>query len=123
VVTNFKSQIVSELLLQKKEVVMEANGRSMFPTMVKGDKIHLQHCLSNEVKVGDIVFGKFRETYCIHRVISTHPLLLTKGDSLEEVDPPIEEVFAKVKRIQRTWISRLRRMKLSLQSSIYGILN
>ncbi len=105
------SKLLAEILQERGQIVMQANGRSMFPTLVKGDRIHLKACTKEEARIGEIIFARFGKLYCLHRVVKEVPLT-TKGDALDQVDPPIEEVFGKVVEIQKTFFSRIRRWKI-----------
>lgn len=105
------SKILVEVLRERGQVVIQANGRSMYPTLVKGDRIHLNVCTKDEARIGEIIFARFGKQYCLHRVVRENPCI-TKGDALDQVDPPIEEVYGKVMRIQMTFFSRIRRWKI-----------
>lgn len=105
------SNLLAEVLKERGEILIQANGRSMYPTIVKGDRILLKTCEKTQVKMGDIVFARFGRQFCLHRVVKDFPLL-TKGDALDQVDPPIEEVYGHVLEIQKTFFSRIRRWKI-----------
>jgi hypothetical protein len=106
-----KSKLLAEILVEKRELTIQATGKSMFPALVKGDRILLRSCGFSDAKIGDIILARFGRQYCLHRVVRESPLT-TKGDSLTQVDPPIEEVFGKVWQIEKTLISRIRRWKI-----------
>lgn len=106
-----KTKLLGEVLAEKGEITIQATGGSMFPAVVKGDRIHLRTCSLQEAKIGDIILARFGRQYCLHRVIKESPFT-TKGDALAQVDPPIEEVFGKVWQIEKTLLSRIRRWKI-----------
>lgn len=85
-----------------------ANGCSMFPIIVKGDRIALKIC-KDPVVLGDIVLAKLvNGQWVIHRVVNTNPIE-TKGDANESNDLKVADVVASVVKIEKTVISRLRR--------------
>jgi phage repressor protein C with HTH and peptisase S24 domain len=94
------------------DYVLSGTGSSMIPTIVRGDRLHIRK-LAEPPRPGDIlicqdVIGR----YLIHRVVQTKPELRTQGDAVNELDPPIQEVLGIVYLIEKTWLSRLRRIKL-----------
>lgn len=105
--------------------VLSANGASMVPTIVRGDRIHLEASpeVLGKLTHGDIVLARDAlGRYLIHRIRvlqpaadsrvrdRSSPRIITRGDALDQDDPPIARVLAKVTRIERTWRSRLRRL-------------
>ena len=95
-------------------MIITVNGGSMVPTIVKGDRVHIRQAKC-PVAVGQVVLCK--DTYgkhMIHRVVAVTPAIVTRGDALESDDAPIDKVLGIVTRVEKTWISRLRRFTLRL---------
>ncbi len=116
------SELASNLLTSgmAKALVLQANGRSMFPAVVKGDRVHLVRVENNAAQVGDILFCRgVSGRFYIHRLVSLSPAPRTRGDALAQEDEEIAEILAKVSRVEKTWRSRLRRITLRLRK-LYG---
>jgi hypothetical protein len=92
------------------QIVIGAQGLSMVPTIVPGDRIHLVRA-RRPIQIGDLVLAKGLQRFYVHRVVATSPRLRTKGDSAPVLDEEGVEAIAFVERIERTWLSRLRRIR------------
>jgi signal peptidase I len=112
------SSILESLRVEgRTKAVVSANGGSMFPTIVRGDRIHLDFG-SPLLKVGTIILARDRlGRHLIHRVVQLEPELITRGDACQTDDPPIESVLACVEKVEKTWCSRLRRIYFRFRAS------
>lgn len=116
-------QILSELRDDPalREFVLEANGGSMFPTIVKGDRLHLARCRNSDINPGDIIlaqdpYGRF----LIHRVVQISPALRTRGDAMDSDDAERMDSIAIVRNIEKTFRSRLRRFMIHTRKIFYA---
>jgi signal peptidase I len=97
--------------------IVGATGKSMIPTIVRGDRIHIKRPALTP-SVGDIAVVRVRTgLFCIHRIRSVSPFIVTKGDASEIEDPPVDEIIGIVDHIERTWRSQLRRFFLKLRGA------
>lgn len=115
------SEIATELLADPNvnAIVLLANGGSMFPAVVKGDRLHLERSKDEAPEVGDIVFCRgVSGRFFVHRLVQMNPEPRTRGDALDADDEEIAEILAKVVHIEKTWRSRIRRLTL-LMRKIY----
>jgi signal peptidase I len=90
--------------------VFKVEGRSMHPTMINGEIVHVGRFDIKTTKPGDILLFKYGEVLAVHRLItlSTNTggedsLLITAGDGLLIYDAPIKagDVLGKVEFIER----------------------
>lgn len=96
-------------------MVICANGASMAPSIVKGDRLHVRRP-SGPLHVGDVVLARTASgRHVIHRIIALEPEIVTCGDAVEEPDERIDELLMRVERIETTWRSRLRRLTLKIE--------
>jgi hypothetical protein len=108
-------QKLLEILASKqRSFVMSANGSSMVPFLVRGDRLHFER--GADVALGDVVLYRSPSgRLLIHRVCSLSPLC-TKGDNVDEFDEPGGVSLARLVRVEKTWRSILRRYTLLLWS-------
>ena len=110
------NQIIKDILKKPeysaKEFIITANGSSMIPTIVKGDKIHVDPSKRN-FRTGEIIFGRDDSgALIVHRIVSTSPSLITKGDNVAFQTEGNVEALGKVVKIKRTPRSIFRRIWL-----------
>lgn len=110
------NEIMQEILQKTEynntEFIIAANGSSMIPTVVKGDRIHINP-KDKEFAIGDLLFGREENgSLIIHRVVQIHPELVTKGDNVPLQTERIVEALGKVTRVQKTPRSIFRRIWL-----------
>lgn len=98
--------------LSAKVLIITANGSSMIPTIVKGDRIYIDSSEKN-FKIGEIIFGRDESgSLIVHRIVSTRPSLVTKGDNVAFQTEGIVEALGKVVKIKKTPRSIFRRIWL-----------
>jgi Peptidase S24-like len=99
---------------------LRVTGWSMLPTVWPGDTLLIERVNSEVVSEGDIVlFGRDRRLF-VHRVvrkITEDSKILTRGDAMPRLDPPVldRDLMGKVVLIQRE--GRYIRPKSSLSLS------
>lgn len=72
-------------------------GSSMFPILLPTDKVLVKKCVLDELSVGDVIVWSEPDsfTFVAHRILSiapdaAPPCIVTKGDSCEKPDSPVE---------------------------------
>jgi signal peptidase I len=86
---------------------LPVEGRSMLPLLREGDRVLIAH--SRSIRVGDIVVLQSMDELVTHRVLeirntnSGERVLLTKGDHVSSMDPPVPEtkILGRVVAIRR----------------------
>lgn len=103
-----KRSLAMEMLRTTGLLRLQATGSSMLPALWPGDTLTIEACDRDYIKPGDIVFFARDGRYFIHRVLRKSPgwggqVLITRGDSLPQNDPPIrnDELLGRVSGIQR----------------------
>jgi signal peptidase I len=73
----------------------KANGTSMEPALHHGDALVLGSVDTGSLKVGDVVWALHEGWPIMHRVVDIYTdasgqrIVVTKGDNLDEADPPV----------------------------------
>ena len=101
-------ELSQELLERGGRLRFQAHGRSMHPFIKNGDIIVVEPKNGRSVNAGDIIFYHRPDgSPTIHRLVKIHSgkdrtVLITKGDALGSVDPPVnsEQVLGRVIIIQ-----------------------
>jgi hypothetical protein len=80
----------------------------MLPTLWPGDLLTVQSRRLEEIEPGEIVLYRRRDRFFIHRAVSKcltgdGLLLIARGDSMPEADPPVRtgQVLGKITEVQR----------------------
>lgn len=72
-------------------VRLQVTGASMIPTIWPGDILTVRSCSIDELQLGQIVLCKQERRLIAHRVTRIcGNLLITRGDTLRDNDPPIK---------------------------------
>jgi len=103
-----RAKLAAETLRAAGQLRLQVNGWSMFPAVRPGDTLDIECAESQSVLPGDLVLFMRAGRFFVHRVVDKHPrtaTLLTRGDSMPQLDPPIPEgdLLGKV-----VWIERRR---------------
>lgn len=108
------NQVFKKLLHTQEHVIVQANGRSMFPLIVPRNKVVVPPVDLGEIRTGMIVvfFDELKGAFIAHRVLENKPaerLFLCQGDSrmnVEEVN--YKYVLGEVTAIERAgvWFSK-----------------
>jgi len=144
---------VEALLDDELTLEIKMQGYSMFPALRNGDTSHIEKCLPDKVKRGDILVFKHRGKFIAHRLINIKKengelFFVAKGDNNLHYDPLFNEkelvgkVISAVQngttksqnllsaRIRKaltvrypTGITKLNNRQLQLQNRIEGIKN
>jgi signal peptidase I len=99
-----KLDLAAEVLCAGGSLRLMALGNSMLPSIWPGDVLCIEHKRGEEVVPGDIVLVARDGRFFIHRLMEKHESgWVTRGDSLPQNDPPVEEVqvLGKVSTIHR----------------------
>ncbi len=98
-------------LPQKKEIIVLADGNSMFPAIRKGDKVTIRKERFTDIEVNDIIAFHIvnRKNIIVHRVVKKikekkEDYLITKGDNNRGEDHWIvtrENFFGRIINIQK----------------------
>ncbi len=97
-------ELVGDVTRTAGESRLRVTGASMLPAVWPGDVITVQRRSWPDLRPGQIVLFRRDDRLVAHRVLSmSDGRLITKGDSLVAVDPPVEEseIIGQV-----VWISR-----------------
>jgi signal peptidase len=109
-----KLDLAAEVLRAGSSIRLQALGTSMLPAIWPGDVLCIERKPGDEIVPGDIVVVAREGRFFIHRLIEKHDSeWVTRGDSLPQNDPPVEEVqvLGKVSFIQRkagAWVPSAR---------------
>jgi signal peptidase I len=115
-----KCELSGEVLASSGTLRLRVTGSSMLPTVWPGNTLLIERANSEDVSEGDIVlFGRDRRLF-VHRVvrkITEDSKILTRGDAMPRLDPPVvdRDLMGKVVFIQRE--GRCIRPKSSLSLS------
>jgi signal peptidase I len=103
-----KTGLASEVLRSFGELRLQVEGSSMLPSIYPGDILTVRRAEIAGVVPGDIVLYTREDRLYAHRIVekicdSEGVLLLTRGDTLAENDPPISpaELLGQVTSIAR----------------------
>ena len=90
-------ELSQELLDRGGLLRFQANGSSMYPFIKNGDIIMVEPRNGNSVSTGDIIFYRRPDgSLAAHRLIKINGredslILITKGDALKYIDPPVND--------------------------------
>jgi signal peptidase I len=161
--TQLKHKLAIEVLRSFGQVRLAVTGTSMLPSIWPGDTLEVRRQAAQEILPGDVVLAKWDGGFMAHRVVECGagpplqnsssqsgrhsqqvratarrgetPFLLTRGDRLTTLDPPIAacDLLGRVTSIERggrlvdprltlgrrlgAWV--LRRSELATRSMIY----
>jgi len=99
-----KLDLAAEVLRAGSSIRLQALGTSMLPAIWPGDVLCIERKAGEEIVAGDIVVVAREGRFFIHRLIEKRESgWVTRGDSLPQNDPLVEEVqvLGKVSSIQR----------------------
>jgi len=106
-----KRSLAAEVLRSTGKVRLVARGHSMLPALWPGDLLNIEATSFDRVRAGDTVLFARDDRFLIHRVLdkhevrhgSTRPSLVTRGDSMPQVDAPVfgEELLGRVVSFER----------------------
>jgi signal peptidase I len=99
-----KLDLAAEVLRAGGNLRLQALGNSMLPAIWPGDVLCIEHRAGDEIVPGDIVLVARDGRFFIHRLMEKcESGWITRGDSLLQNDPPVEEiqVLGKVSTIHR----------------------
>lgn len=101
-------QLVAEALQLSGKARVRVFGTSMFPAVLPGDVLVVQRKEIGQLVPGDIVLFKRDDRLFAHRVVARMdrngvPCVVTSGDSLPDVDPPVfsHELLGRVTSVVR----------------------
>ena len=101
---DLKLDLAAEVLRAGGTLRLQALGNSMLPAIWPGDVLCIERSAGDEIVPGDIVLVAGDGRFFIHRLMEKHESgWITRGDSLPQNDPPVEEVqvLGKVSTIHR----------------------
>lgn len=82
--------LTSELIAGGYGLRFQAVGRSMLPTILDGEIVHVKPVASDMLRIGDIVLLRTGEQFKAHRIIRKRgQCLITRGDSGVDSDGEI----------------------------------
>jgi hypothetical protein len=93
--------LCEQLLASGHSARFSASGQSMRPTILDGDILTVEPVAAAETRRGQILLVRSDGKLRAHRVVTTHPVLITRGDAGLENDPPVEAVLGQVTALQR----------------------
>jgi hypothetical protein len=93
--------LCEQLLASGHSARFSASGHSMRPTILDGDILTVEPLAEAETRRGQILLVRSDGKLRAHRVVTTHPVLITRGDAGLENDAPVEAVLGKVTALQR----------------------
>lgn len=103
-----RCSLAAEVLQSWGRLHLRATGISMLPTLWPGDLLTVQSHTFEQVQPGDIVLYMREGRFFVHRIkrksgLPGEPVLLTRGDSMAEEDPPVRrtELLGVVDHIRR----------------------
>jgi hypothetical protein len=108
-----KCHLFVEVLETFGQARLAVTGTSMLPSIWPGDILEVRRRSAAEIAPGQLVLCARAGGFVAHRVVQLLPepgrtLLVTRGDRLEQPDPPVspEELLGVVTRIRRghRWI-------------------
>lgn len=93
--------LCEQLLASGHTAKFSASGHSMRPTILDGDILTVEPLAAAEIRRGQILLVRSDGRLRAHRVVTTHPVLVTRGDAGLENDSPVEAVLGQVTALQR----------------------
>jgi hypothetical protein len=107
-IAEIKCRLAAEVLHSFGEVLLQAMGTSMLPSLWPGDHLVIQFAEFKGVLLGDVVLYARGGRFFIHRVLEKsgpagRRFLIVRGDAMAEADPPVGEgeLLGKVVTIYR----------------------
>jgi signal peptidase I len=99
----------TELLGRGKRVRFRAPGRSMYPTIRENEAITVEPVTPQDVKVGDIILYRLRDSVVAHRVMRIETgkgdtvRFILREDTWGTLDAPVEtrQILGKVVSVER----------------------
>ncbi len=85
-------QWIDQLLNEGKTVQVPVYGMSMFPILLPRDKVQIQKCSLEALKIGQVLVFEINGQWIAHRLTSKDAAtgqLFTKGDGLPYTDTPV----------------------------------
>jgi hypothetical protein len=83
---------IDQLLNEGKTVQVPVYGMSMFPILLPRDKVQIQKCSLEALKIGQVLVFDINGQWIAHRLTgkdAARGLLFTKGDGLPYTDAPV----------------------------------
>jgi Peptidase S24-like len=93
--------LCEQLLTSGHTARFSASGHSMRPTILDGDILTVEPLAAAQTRCGQILLVRTDGKLRAHRVVTTHPVLITRGDAGLENDAPVEVVLGQVTALQR----------------------
>jgi signal peptidase I len=85
-------ELVADIASSFGEVHLRVTGASMMPAVWPGDVIQVRRSESASLRAGQIVLARCQGRLVAHRIVRVDgDLLITRGDTLAEEDPPVRE--------------------------------
>lgn len=97
-----KTKSVQEALQKRGRIVVEVQGRSMFPILRNGTHVEVRPVVYDELRPGDlIVFSNGYRLVCHRLIRKRRTLLMLKGDTNLYMDPPViqSQILGRVARL------------------------
>lgn len=121
------SGLVAEALQSWGTLRLRATGTSMLPTLWPGDLLTIESRTPAQLQPGELVLYIRPGRLFIHRVVSKsvqegEPIVITRGDSMAENDPPVHsvELLGTVTLVERAGASRVPASRLRLPQFLLG---
>jgi signal peptidase I len=84
-------ELVTDVARSFETVCLKVTGSSMIPAIWPGDVLTARNCDIHEIQPGQIVLYRRQKGLVAHRATHvTGYLLITRGDTLQNDDPPIQ---------------------------------
>lgn len=112
-----------EKLIKKNQFSFVVVGSSMRPIIEDNDVVHIRRSSFARLKLNDIIFFSYRNSYKIHRIIyKQKTYVVTKGDNTLHSDGRVKphQIFGKVYKIKRGNFRYSPDYPYILQSSYYA---
>jgi Predicted transcriptional regulator len=89
-----KCELAEEVLRTWGTLRLQVNGWSMLPSIWPGDTLLIESVDHHGISAGDIVLFQRLGQMVVHRVVEKAertelPYILTRGDSMPQMDPPV----------------------------------
>jgi hypothetical protein len=108
--------VIEESINKGENVKLRIRGNSMAPLLINNfDYVTLQPIKGHKIKIGDIIFFRYKGSFLMHRVVKTDPAsIVTKGDALKSYEEiKHEDVIAKISlpaRYDKWWYLHSKRI-------------
>jgi hypothetical protein len=93
--------LCEQLLASGHSARFSASGHSMRPTILDDDILTVEPLAAAQARRGQILLVRSDGKLRAHRVVATHPVLITRGDAGLENDAPVEVLLGKVTSLER----------------------